>query len=104
MTDIYGLKIAPAGVEVTTASEDQLSFISSRQILKVAGVGVANGPVNINHGFGYAPAFLTFQNYTSGVEQRVRSAGGDSCYTTASYLVIPGSGAYKYYVFYKQAT
>ena len=103
-TDIFGLKIAPAGVEVTTAPEDQLSFISSRKILKVAGVGIANGPVNISHGFGYAPAFLVFENYTSGAEARVRSAGSNSIYATTANLVVPYSGSAKYYVFYKQAS
>ena len=103
MTDIYGLKIAPAGVEVTTAPEDQLSFISSRQILKVAGVGISTGPVSIAHGFGYVPAYLVFQNYTSGGDARVRSAGSMSVYADTTYLHIPGSDTYKYYVFYKQA-
>ena len=103
MTDIYGLKIAPYGVEVTTAPEDMLSFISSRQILKVAGVGISTGPVAISHGFGYVPAFLVFENYTSGAEARVRSAGSMSVYADATNLVIPGSQTYKYYVFYKQA-
>lgn len=103
MADVFGLKIAPSGVEVTTAPENQLSFISTRKILKVAGVGVANGPVNIAHGFGYVPAFLVFRNYTSGSEARVESAGSMSVYATANYLVIPGADTYKYYVFYKQA-
>ena len=103
MPDQYGLKIAPSGVEVTTASEDQLSFISTRQILKVAGVGISTGPVDIAHGFGYVPAFLVFRNYTSGSEQRVQSAGSMSVYADATNLVIPGAETYKYYVFYKQA-
>lgn len=105
MTDIFGLKIAPAGVEVTTAPEDQLSFISSRQILKVAGVGVANGPVAISHGFGYAPAFLVFSNTIIDGEPFVGSAGGgNNIYATTSDLVIPYSDMnFKYYVFYKSA-
>lgn len=103
MPDSYGLKIAPYGVEVTTATEDQLSFISTRQILKVSAVGIVSGPTTISHTFDYAPIFLTFQNYSSGAEDRVRSAGGDSCYVTVSDLVIPATGDYKYYIFYKTA-
>jgi hypothetical protein len=71
----YGLKIAKTGVDVTTASNDQLIFNSNQDMLKIVSTGTvtipaavsASGSVSgaissiaITHGLGYLPILSGF--------------------------------------------
>jgi len=104
-TDIFGLKIAPAGVEVTTAPEDQLSFISSRQIMKIAVVGSVEAPGEIIHNLGYAPMYLAFRKSYVGTPDNpiVHSCSGFEAVSSDSTKVSIGgsSNNYKIYVLFK---
>lgn len=73
----YGLKIAKAGIDVTTATADQLLFSSAFNNLKVVNTGtltvtIPGGAVNGSthtatyaHGLGYIPAFTAYAFFNS---------------------------------------
>lgn len=72
------MKISPAGVDATTATDDQLLFNSSRKVFKIIdevnlSVPVTNSPGTYGsytdfeaHGLGFAPAYLAFVDFGSG--------------------------------------
>jgi len=72
----YGLKISKDGVDVKTATDDQLVFTTKYSMLKIAKVGTLTFNFTTNyaetnnytlgtvaHGFDYTPAFITYFNF-----------------------------------------
>lgn len=68
--DKDGLRTSPAGVDVFSAANDQLTFNSNNNVFKIVASGTttidadatAGVPINaiIAHGLGYAPAFIVY--------------------------------------------
>jgi hypothetical protein len=70
----WGLKVSVSGVDVTTASDDDLLFDSTRNTFKILSTGTATltvtgtgqFQVQIVHNLGYTPAFLAFVDAGAG--------------------------------------
>jgi hypothetical protein len=70
----WGLKVSVSGVDVTTASDDDLLFDSTRNTFKILSTGTATltvtgtgqFQVEIPHNLGYTPAFLAFVDAGAG--------------------------------------
>lgn len=89
----YGLKIAKAGYDVTTATDNNLVFSSKFNTLKAFATGTITIPVNsvdvidygeINHGLSYAPSFICFNDGNDGYWHYVNS-GGLQFYASPNY-------------------
>lgn len=75
--DVF-IKTTPAGVDVTTATEDQYNFNSARKTFKIVdeidlSVDVNNSPGTYGyysdfqaHGLGFAPAYIAFVDHGTG--------------------------------------
>jgi len=84
----YGFKVSPEGVDVYTATDDQLIFNSNQNVFKIVGTGVGafltktiTGPAgggwvtghadtSIAHGLSFIPAYLTYIELFGGSLQR----------------------------------
>lgn len=66
---VYGMKVAPAGVNVLNAPDDQLIFNSSQNIFKIVDSGIRSGfttdaspdlSITVNHGMNDVPGIIAF--------------------------------------------
>ncbi len=71
----YGIKVALAGYDTATATDQQLAFSSEFNTLKISTSGSGNVDCNgvattvqIAHGLGYVPAFLVLTEIFLGVD------------------------------------
>lgn len=78
--DTFALKVAKAGIEVSSATNDQLVFNSGQNVFKIVKTGTLSVPggsfstgsnqyssltpagANVAHGLGFIPAFLAFDD------------------------------------------
>jgi hypothetical protein len=91
-TQLWGLKVAQPGVDVTTAADNQLIFNSQQDVFKIvksgpvsltipAGYGVGSVyTVTVNHNLGFIPAHLVYFN-----------PGPALGFTNSEYLTLPWS-------------
>lgn len=122
------LKVAPSGIDATTAPDSQLLLNSAQNVFKIVSTGVVDVPdtstfnsVTVAHGLGYVPVILAYTTYDTNYRQLpVMTFFGDgtarwqvACYVdatnavfyTESYQAEPGhSATIKYYLLQETAT
>jgi len=73
-TDDYGLKVSKIGVDIGTASEDELLLTTRQKVFKVLNEGtldVSSGTASYTHNLGYNPAVLGYIKGTATGETRM---------------------------------
>ncbi len=96
-TQLWGLKVAQPGIDVTTATDSQLIFNSQQNVFKivktatlsVTTTAVAVGSsgsdsVSYTHNLGYTPAFVYYLDYTGPFSSAIYDPSSIGTFTGAS--------------------
>lgn len=97
----WGMKISEDGVDVKTATDQQLIISSSFNALKVKMVGVAN-TTSVAHGLAYKPIYFSMRELDTSSKYGMvgQDYTGGLPYVDATNFV-PAAGNNKYYIFYQ---
>lgn len=94
----YGIKISKEGIDVGTASGNDLILNSSSNTLKVNSVGT--GESTINHNLGYIPPFLSYIDNSLGDQIRLNITTAKSGTATFNNPSSAGGNSMYYFIFY----
>ena len=99
----WGIKISKPGIDVKTATDDQLVMSSELNMLKTAKVGNTTG--NVAHELVYIPIYFAMSKISStkwGIVGQNYFSGIPYCDATNFISNGGGTNESKYYLFYQQ--
>lgn len=100
----WGIKISEEGVDVKTATIQQLIMSSASNALKVKMVGTTTG--NVAHGLTYIPIYFAISKISAtrwGIVGQNHFSGMPHCDETNFISDGGGTNESKYYIFYEPA-